>query len=201
MRSQPETWQNRARKAKVNSQTAEPIRAVLSHLQGGGKIAVHRPILILTIVVGLEEEVIPHPTLQSIIGNQVASVDAVSGLILLHHQTKYVVVRPTSIIQPLPNVLHAALTFLCLQHFQVRERIAATVTLLLYGNVLAPLVDVTAQETSPRHTRGQFPIENIRWGGIENPRRLLTVLARNPSILQVRVHVNIGKGNHRRFLP
>lgn len=201
MRSQPETWQNRARKAKDNSQTAEPIRAVLSHLRGGGKLAVHHLIVILTIVAGLEEEVTPHPTLQSIIGKQVASVDAVSGLILLHHQTKYVVVRPTRIFQPLPNVLHAALTFLCLQHSQVRERIAAAGTLLPYGNVLAQLVDVTAQETSLRHTQGQFPIENIRWEGIENPLHLLTVHARNPSIFQVRVHVNIGKGNHRRFLP
>lgn len=201
MRSQPETWQNRVRKAKVNSRTAEPIRAVLSRLRGGGKLAVHRPILILTIVVGLGEEVIPHPILQSIIGNQVASVDAVSGLSLPHHQTKYVVFRPTRITQPLPNVLHAALTFLCLQHSQVRELIAAAETLLLYGNVLAQLVDVAAQETSLRHTQGLFPIENIRWEGIESPLRLLTVLAHNPSILQVRVHVNIGKGNHRRFLP
>lgn len=157
--------------------------------------------MILTIVGGQDEEVIPHPTLQGIIDKRVASVDAVSGLILLLHQTKYVVVRPTRIIQPLRNVLHAALTFLFLQHSQVPARIAAAGTHLPYGNVLAQPADVTAQETFLRHTKGQFPIENIPWEGIENPLRLLTVRARSPSILQVRVNVSIGKGNHRRHLP
>lgn len=152
MRSQPKTWQNRARKAKDYSRTAEPIRAVLSHLRGGGKLAVHHPIVILTIVVGRGEGVIPHPTLQGIIDKQVAPVDAVSGLILLHHQTKYVVAPPTRIILPLPNVLHAALTSLLFQHSQVRARIAAAGTLLPNGNVLAQIEDVTARETFLLHT-------------------------------------------------
>lgn len=201
MRSQPETWENRARKVKDNSRTAKPIKAVLSHLRGGGKLAVHHPIVILTIVEGLEEEVIPHPTLQGIIDKQVASVDAVSGLILLHPQPEYVVTSPTTITQALPIVLHAVLTFLFLQHFQVRPRTGAAGTLLPYGNVLAQLADVTVQETSHRHSQGQFPIESTRQGGIENQLRLLTIQARNPSILQVRVHVSIGKGNPRRDLP
>lgn len=200
MRSQPETWENRARKVRDNSRTAKPIKAVLSHLRGGGKLAVHHPIVILTIVEGLEE-VIPHPTLQGIIDEQVASVDAVSGLILLHPQPKYVVTRPTTIIQALPNVLHAVLTFLFLQHSQVRPRTGAAGTLLPYGNVLAQLADVTVQETSHRRSQGQFPIESTRREGVENQLRLLTVQVRNPSILQVQVHVSIGKDNPRRHLP
>lgn len=152
MRSQPETWENRARKVRDNSRTAKPIKAVLSHLRGGGKLAFHHPVVILTLVEGQEEEVIPHPTLQGIIDKQVASADAVSGLILLHHQPKYGVTRLTTITQALPNVLHAVLTFLFLQHFQVRLRIGAAGTLPPYGNVLAQLADITVQETSLRHT-------------------------------------------------